>query len=245
MTKEDAWFANWFDTPYYHTLYKNRDFLEAKRFVDKLIQHLNPKENATILDLACGSGRHARHLAEFGFYVTGVDLSPKSIEEASQFESDRLEFYIHDMRDSFRIHYYDFIFNIFTSFGYFDTKNEHIKTLKNIKKGLKKNGVFVLDFFNARKTISNLKNTETKTVDGIEFNLNRYVKDGIIHKEIRFSDQGKDFFYTEKVHAFNLDDFQSFFKIVGLEIDQVFGNYQLDAFDSETSDRLILISKPL
>jgi len=241
---ENAWFANWFDTPYYHILYKNRNFDEAKNFVNKLVEHLNPTEGSTILDLACGSGRHSRHLAALGFQVTGVDLSPKSIVEASQYESENLEFYVLDMRDSFRIRYYNYIFNIFTSFGYFDTKNEHIKTLKSIKKGLKTDGIFVLDFFNAHKTIQNLKSSETKIVDGIEFQLKRYVKNGIIHKEIRFSDKGQDFFYTEKVHGFTLDDFKAFFEIVGMEIDQIFGNYQLDAFDKENSNRLILITKP-
>ncbi len=244
MTK-NAWFANWFDTPYYHILYKNRDFDEAKRFVNKLVEHLNPTKGASILDLACGSGRHSRHLAELGFQVTGVDLSLQSIEEASRFESTNLEFYTHDMRNSFRIRYYDYIFNIFTSFGYFNTKREHIKTLKSIKKGLKNDGVFVLDFFNAHKTVQHLKSSETKKVDGIEFQLKRYVKNGIIHKEIRFSDKGQDFFYTEKVHAFTLHDFKLFFKQVGLEIDQIFGNYQLDAFDLENSNRLILITKPI
>ncbi len=245
MTEEKAWFANWFDTPYYHILYKNRDYTEAQQFIDTLIQYLNPKQDSRILDLACGSGRHSRHLASLGFQVTGVDLSRQSIEEAAKYEQNNLEFFIHDMRDSFRIRYFDYIFNIFTSFGYFNTKNEHIKTLKNIKKGLKNDGVFVLDFFNAHKTIAHLKSKETKVVDNIHFDLKRYVNNGIIHKEIRFKDKGQDFFYTEKVHAFHLDDFKSFFEIAGLQIIEIFGDYQLSPYNKTQSDRLILMAKPI
>ena len=53
------WFAEWFDTTYYHTLYKNRNDEEAEQFISKLLSFLNLKENASVLDLACGKGRHS------------------------------------------------------------------------------------------------------------------------------------------------------------------------------------------
>ena len=61
MTKPTKqWYASWFDTPYYHILYKDRDYKEAQQFMDTLTQYLNLPEQASVLDLACGKGRHSR-----------------------------------------------------------------------------------------------------------------------------------------------------------------------------------------
>src|SRR5829696_8643301 len=87
------WFKDWFNSPYYHQLYFNRDEAEAAAFIDKLIKHLNPKKDARILDVACGKGRHSIFLAKKGFDVTGIDLSEYSIEEALKFEAGNLHFY--------------------------------------------------------------------------------------------------------------------------------------------------------
>ncbi len=65
--------------PYYHQLYFNRDDKEAAAFIDKLIEHLKPAPGATMLDVACGKGRHSIQLAGKGFDVTGIDLSEDSI----------------------------------------------------------------------------------------------------------------------------------------------------------------------
>jgi hypothetical protein len=48
------WFKNWFDSPYYHLLYSNRDAIEAQKFIDQLLDFLQPSANARMLDLACG-----------------------------------------------------------------------------------------------------------------------------------------------------------------------------------------------
>ncbi|MEN8885269.1 MAG: methyltransferase domain-containing protein, partial [Winogradskyella sp.] len=83
MTKsKKQWFASWFDTPYYHILYKDRDYSEAQVFMDNLTNYLNIPNGGKILDLACGKGRHSVYLNKLGYNVTGVDLSEKSITHA-------------------------------------------------------------------------------------------------------------------------------------------------------------------
>ena len=120
MQKEtDNWFASWFDTPYYHILYKERDDHEAEFFMNSLTSFLKLPKKAEILDLACGKGRHAIYLNELGYDVTGIDLSAASIEFAKKFETDKLHFAIHDMSISYPKKF-DAVFNLFTSFGYFE-----------------------------------------------------------------------------------------------------------------------------
>jgi len=114
------WFASWFDSPYYHKLYDHRDYSEAELFISNLITYLAPPKSSRALDLACGKGRHSAQLAKNGLKVTGVDLSQESIDHAISLNIDNTSFYTHDMRKPFRINYYNYIFNLFTSFGYFD-----------------------------------------------------------------------------------------------------------------------------
>lgn len=97
--QKKAWYASWFDTPYYHILYKDRDYDEAQLFIDNLTHYLNIAEDATILDVACGKGRHAIYLNSLGYDVVGTDLSSNSIEEAKAFENEKLHFEVHDMRE--------------------------------------------------------------------------------------------------------------------------------------------------
>ena len=58
------WFASWFDSPHYHRLYAHRNVAEAAGFIDALVDRLRPRAGARMLDLGCGAGRHAIHLAE-------------------------------------------------------------------------------------------------------------------------------------------------------------------------------------
>ncbi len=236
------WFKDWFNSPYYHLLYKNRDYQEAKNFIDRLLAELHPAADSTILDLACGKGRYSRYLAEKGFCVTGLDIAEASIKYAQQFENERLTFFQHDMRLPYRINYFDYIFNFFTSFGYFETEKDHLKTVVNIAKGLRLEGKFVLDFFNSKKVITNLREEEEKQVGSIHFRIHRSLDEqGYILKNIQFEDKGEHCDFTERVRAFTLEDFQLLFAKAGLKIAKTFGCHELSPFDETTSDRLILV----
>lgn len=239
---EREWFEQWFDTKYYHILYKDRDHEEARQFIETLMEFLAPSPNSRILDLACGKGRYSVFLAKKGYCVTGVDLSVESIEYARQFENDSLSFFTHDMRLPFRINYFDYVFNFFTSFGYFEEDKSHRETLLSAVRGLKKNGRFVLDFLNVTTTEKRLKKRQQKTIGGIKFLIRRKIVNGYIVKTIQFEDEGKKYKYQEKVRAFGLQDFQKLFAEVGLEIETIFGNYQLQPFDAAHSDRLIIVA---
>lgn len=241
--QEGDWFENWFNSPYYHILYKERNHAEAELFIDNLIGFLQPSTNARFLDLGCGKGRHSVYLNSKGHNVVGVDLSPESIAYASQFENERLQFYVQDMRKTSRINYYDYVLNLFTSFGYFEKESDDHATINAVSKALQPNGIFVLDFMNAQKVIANLIPNETKICEGIEFTISRSVINNFIVKQIQFSDGGKEYHFQECVKALNLGDFEKYFAANELKILHLRGNYLLEEFNPNTSDRLILIGK--
>lgn len=240
--QKKAWYASWFDTPYYHTLYKERDTQEAQLLIDNLTQYLNLEEGAKVLDLACGKGRHAIYLNDLGYDVVGCDLAANSIEIAKESENDTLHFMVHDMRDTME-EKYDVIFNLFTSFGYFSNEQDNVKALQAIHNSLSEYGLAVIDFMNVDKIIDHLVPEEIKTVDDIEFHINRRHEDGFIIKEISFDADGEHHEYVEKVKALRLADFEEMMNEHGIYLLDVFGDYKLRKFYKNESDRLIMIFK--
>ena len=241
-TNSNKWYKDWFNASYYHILYQDRDYSEAQRFIKNLIKVLVPPKNSTIVDIACGKGRHAIQLASLGYQVDGFDLSENSISEAKKFESSNLKFFINDMRNPLKEGYYDYAFNLFTSFGYFNDKSENQKALTAISKSLKPKGSFVLDYLNANKVISTLPEQEEKLIDGIKFTINKSYLDGNIVKNIKLNDNNVESVYQEQVEGILLDDFISLFKTANLSIQSIYGDYDLSNFDEKNSDRLIIVA---
>jgi cyclopropane fatty-acyl-phospholipid synthase-like methyltransferase len=241
MTKKHPkWFQSWFDTSYYHILYKHRDYKEAEAFIKNIVTYLNLNKADSILDLACGKGRHSIFLNSLGYDVTGLDLSKNSIEHAKTNESESLHFEVHDMRDVYETQF-EIVLNLFTSFGYFQEEMDNFKVIQTIKSCLKQNGIGVIDYMNSPLVIDNLIAHNSYESDGIKFELKRNYKDGFITKNIEVNDDGKSFHFEEKVRAFTFQDFETMLSNAGLHLLDCFGSYKLEPFNNKTSERLILI----
>ena len=240
-----SWFATWFDSMYYHQLYDHRNEAEAERFIDALLAYLKPPPRSRVLDLGCGKGRYAIYMAKKNLCVTGMDLSEASIAAAKEYENDCLTFAVQDMRRPAAVNYYDYVFSFFTSFGYFNTEREHQTTVNSMAKGLQRGGILVIDFLNAAPTIRGLVANETVRKGDIDFVLHRFVKDGYIQKQIEFSTLEGNFTFTEKVRAFEQQDFERMLSAAGLEIQHTFGSYDLTAYDPSHSKRLIIVAQKI
>ncbi len=241
---EVNWFERWFGSPYYSILYQHRDELEAEEFVENLIRYLQPPPGSRMFDIACGEGRFGIELADHGFDVTGIALSHRSIEKAQRFATDKLHFFVHDMRMPLYVNYFDYAFNFFTSFGYFDHNRDHQLAAKSFAKGLKPGGTLVLDYLNAKRAKQRLKPEEEVQRGDLSFHISRHLEDGHFIKEISFRDaEGQPRKFQERVAAFELDDFVRIFQNAGMSLVTTFGNYKLDAFDPAESPRLIMAFK--
>lgn len=241
--QENEWYKDWFNSPYYHMLYENRDETEAATFIDRLIAYLHPKPGARMLDIACGKGRHSIQLANKGYAVTGIDISPSSILEASSTQSDNPEFFIHDMRHAFRINYYDYAFNFFTSFGYFDTYRDHLNAIRSMTLSLKKDGHFILDYLNPAYVMQHLESYSEIKKDQIIFRIERSYNQQYFYKKIsiRLPYESPPLTFTEKVANLNLNSFTEMFAMNGLSLEEVFGDYTLSPFMQHDSPRMIMI----
>ncbi|MBI2721743.1 MAG: class I SAM-dependent methyltransferase [Bacteroidetes bacterium] len=239
----DFWFKDWFNSKYYHLLYNKRDDNEAGHFINGLCEHLHLAPSARVWDLACGKGRHTIAFAKKGFKVTGTDLSKNSIKEAIEQNETNVDFFIHDMRRTFRINYFDCVVNLFTSIGYFDNYKDNFTVFSNVHSALKPGGLFVVDFFNSEKVKKTCVSEYTEQREGITFHINKEIIDNVIRKKIAFEANSQQHTFTETVSLLQLNDFEKFAEKSNLKLQNVFGNYSLEPFNADESERLILIFK--
>ena len=184
-------YNSWFDSSYYHLLYENRDYKEAKEFVKTILEHLKLEKKSFILDAACGKGRHSIEIEKLGYKVLGIDLSKNSICEAKKFKNKNLDFIVHDISEPLNKKF-DAVFNLFTSFGYHSKKRD-LDIIKTIEKNLVNNGIGVIDFFNLNKVKKELIKSEIINKKNIKFSIKRKVFNDFVIKNININDRSEKY----------------------------------------------------
>lgn len=243
MIDNNEWFVSWFDSKYYHILYSDRTDYEAHNFIYQLKNHLSLDSKEKVLDLGCGRGRHSKTLSEFFKTLDGIDISKENIDFATSNKSKNQNFYLSDMRNFKMSNSYGYIFNLFTSFGYFDELSDNVKVLENCNHHLKKNGLLIIDFLNANKIKKTIKNIqEIKTINNIIFEIDKYILNNYIFKKIKIIDGDSVLNFVEKVQLFELDDFIKMLEKTGFTEISAFGDYKMNPYHSN-SNRLILCAK--
>lgn len=243
------WFESWFDSPYYHILYSHRDEQEAKTFIDTLYDFLKISDISTILDLGCGKGRHALHIASKGNQVFGLDLSPNSIEYAQQLSGslqlkNYARFEVGDMRNFNIQAKFDFVFNLFTSFGYFDNKLDNLSVIKSISNHQDVGGTLVIDYLNSEIVRKLGEENYVKEIQNIKFQIYKYFENDFVIKEIEINDNESIYKFKEQVQLFSSNEIQDMLSCSGYSLNYHFGNYHLDPYNT-SSPRSIFVSTKL
>ena len=130
------------------TMFNQERLDAASGEVDNIVKLLAPKQDAKILDLCCGIGRHSLELARRGYQVVGVDLTEEYLDKARKqavSEGLNITFVRSDMRQFCQIEEFDAVINMFTAFGYFETQADNLRVLTNIYCSLRKGGKLILD----------------------------------------------------------------------------------------------------
>lgn len=239
-----TWYDDWFSSPWYLRLYQHRTEQEAHSAVG-LINHVAAiSKGSTILDLACGYGRHSLALAEVGFNVVGLDNSSLLIAKANeQYAHHRVTYVQGDMRGPLPRGPFDVVANFFTSFGYFDTEEEDRKVLDAAVAVLKPNGLFLLDFFNAIEVRSTLDAETLSVISGVTIIQERSIVDGCVVKDITINDPCTgEVTFQERVRLYSSDELVSMIESAGMVIDQIMGSYDAEPFDKEESKRCIVLA---
>ncbi|MFL5740998.1 MAG: class I SAM-dependent methyltransferase [Flavisolibacter sp.] len=239
------WYKEWFNSPFYHKLYFERDEEEAQNFIRKLVEYLRPPAGSRVLDVACGRGRHSIFLEKMGYDVTGIDLSQVSISYAKQFENDHLHFYQHDMRLPCWINYFDYAFNFFTSFGYFATRRENDDAVGSVARSLKPTGMLLFDYLNVHYAEEHLVHNEQKKIGETNYEIHRWMDGHHFYKKIQITDPllEQALSFTEKVAKLSLGDFTDMLSFQGMQVVNVFGDYSLGCYHIRNTPRMIVLAK--
>lgn len=130
--------------------------LAAPREANFLWKALRLKRGSRVLDLCCGTGRHAIRIARKGASVVGVDATREYLDDArSACRGLSVELRQGDMRKLPFRGEFDAAYNVWTSFGYFKKFSDDMRTLKAVAKSLKPGGLFLIDIIDSSWTMKN------------------------------------------------------------------------------------------
>jgi SAM-dependent methyltransferase len=240
------WWQKFFDQHYvkdYQELEKR-----SSKEVDSIIQMLDLKPKAKVLDLCCGYGRHSIELAQRGYKVTGYDLSDfflKKAEETSKALKLKIRFKKGDMRRLPFKDQFDAVVNMFTSFGYFDKETDDLKVLRGVCRVLKKDGLFLMDLKNREQLIRNFARRRwhpEKDFTVLEDNFfDLFTGRWESTRTIVFGN-GKRSEYSFSLRLYTFAEMLSLLKKAGFLLEAVYGDFDFIEYSLD-SPRMILISR--
>lgn len=241
-----AWFKHWFADELYMHLYAHRDAEEARQAID-LFQNTTSLKSGTgpLLDLACGTGRHAFELARRGYHVIAADLSPTLIADAQRKTrrfSSTLQLVRADMRHIPLSASVVAVLQLFTAFGYFPTDEENLSVLRQVRGCLRSGGWYMLDFLNAAGLSHTLEPYTRTEIDGATIEQVRKIEHGRVEKRIVVQSGGRKKEFRESVRLFTLEDFRRMLPQYGFSLESVFGSYRGDPY-GPSSPRCIMFAR--
>ena len=250
---------------------------EAKLFETTLIERIERTEeeingiisifsnhaipnNTTILDLACGIGRHSVPLATKGYEVTGVDLSPAFIKSAEKYAAEKgvthkTRFLIGDMRqvetllgDS-RSH--DVVINLFTSMGYWDIETD-IEIFTQALNLAKPGGLLIIHTANRDFLVKNFQARDfNMNSEGRFFSAERRLdlETSRAHNVWKYYDmQDEDMKHLSTVvldqRLYSLHELKKLVEDCGWQYDTCYGGFDLQPFTIDTFDMILVAKKP-
>ena len=242
------WFEEWFNHPLYLEVYSHRDDNEAAQCIQTILSHsgLNLKKPAllSVLDVACGAGRHALELARLGYKVTGNDLSPFLLEEArkaAQKSKLQLKLTCCDMRQIPSEGAYDLVVQLFTSFGYFDMKEDDQLVLNKAYHALQCDGWYILDLINPLHLLRNLVAHSSRTAGELTIIEDRAINQERIIKTISITPPlGRPVAFSESVRLYRETEIIAMLQKEGFTVTSIIGNYAGDPFTEEESPRMMI-----
>jgi len=238
-----TWYKEWFGQEYLE-LYAHRDAGEAEHHVDFVATHLGgDRAPRAVLDLACGAGRHTAVLRRRGYPAVGIDLSLTLLAHPPREPS-----VAGDMRRlPFADEVFDWVLNFFTSFGYFERERENFCVLEEIVRLLRPQGRYLIDFLNRDHVLDHLEAREEQEISGQRVEIKRWYDAASrrINKRIRLHAPNRaPRSYLESVRAYSCEEVTIGLRWAGLEVDELFGNFQGEPFDRDSQRLIIVGHKP-
>ncbi len=238
----DDWYRRSFGE-FYHLVYPHRNDKAAAEEVSGLVDLLALRgSGALVLDVGCGTGRHASAFADAGLRTIGVDLSTVLIRAAAGRPALKGRLTLGDMRSLPFAEAFQLVVNLFTSFGYFDDE-ENAAVLREMARVLVPNGRLVIDHVNVERLQKNLVARDTRAGAGYVLVQHRRIEGSRIHKNVTLTcDDGSSGSFSEDVRLYAPEELAALLDAAGLGDIRFYGSYRGTPYDSR-SDRMIVVAR--
>lgn len=243
------WWQKLFNSQIYFELYEESDTRKAVGQVADIIRLLELKPPARVLDVPCGYGRHAVELARRGFSVTAVDASEIQIahgrEKAKAAEVD-VDFRVMDARRLPFESEFDLAINMFLSFGYFESDEEHLAMLRGIADALRPGGRFLMETWNREYEIRYFDRHQVDhsgdvvEVEEWEFD---HLKGRLNWTNTAFFPDGRRESWWHSIRAYTLAELRILFEQAGLRLDAVYGGLKREQFSIQSEDAVLVATR--
>jgi ubiquinone/menaquinone biosynthesis C-methylase UbiE len=243
IARRMTWWESWFGEEYLD-LYPHRDLDSARREAAFALAHLPPRP-VPLLDLCCGSGRHALPLAESGIAAVGLDYSAPLLDLARRRDCRRLV--RGDMRAlPFGDGTFAAVVNFSTSFGYFVREGENRAVIAEIERVLKPGGAFLCDTFGRDYVLARLVPEEHRCCGEKDYRIRRSWNPETqrIEKEIEVRREGSTEIFRESVRAYTTDELVQLFCAAGLWIESAWGGFDESPAGPQAPRLIVLARKP-
>jgi SAM-dependent methyltransferase len=188
---------------YYDLLYKDKNYTEEAAYVHQLIRKYTPDAHS-VLELGCGTGLHARILAELGYTLHGVDQSHEMLAAASQRLSgmnaaaaSRLSFSVGDMRSVRLPDTFDVVISLFHVISYQTTNDDLSAAFATAKQHLKAGGIFIFDCWYGPAVLAQRPSVRIKRFDDDRVAVTR-IAEPVMHDEDHVIDVNYQVFIRDK-----------------------------------------------
>lgn len=188
---------------YYDLLYQDKNYQKEVEYIVQLIKKFHPQATS-ILDIGCGTGKHAEYLARLGFNVHGVDLSDAMLNKANERKknlpielANRLSFSQGDAC-SVRIGTtFDVVISLFHVMSYQNDNKDVFAVLNTAKAHIKNDGLFLFDFWYGPAVLKQTPETRIKRLENESVLVTR-IAEPIVRTELNVVDVNYDVFIKEK-----------------------------------------------
>ena len=184
---------------YYDLFYSDKDYKGEVEYVDNLIKK-SSKGAKTILDLGCGTGKHAELFCDRGYTVHGVDLSKDMLKVANDRrlgKEENLKFTHSDICDLNLKQNFDIVMSLFHVISYQNSNIELISVFEVVNKHLNKGGLFIFDFWYGPAVLTDLPTNRVKRFENNNIKVTR-IAEPLLQPQENIVDVNYDVFITDK-----------------------------------------------
>lgn len=184
---------------YYDLLYADKDYAEEAKYIASALRYAIGEDKRQILELGCGTGKHAALLADMGYTICGVERSENMLAQAQKRAMGKqgVSFVQSDIREFSLGKTFDAVFALFHVMSYQTTLDGFMSVLKCVRSHLRDNGVFVFDTWYGPAVLTERPELRVKRLEDERCQITR-IAEPVLHENDNIVDVNYDVFVKDK-----------------------------------------------